>query len=220
MQHPIVRWSRRLGRDLQIKVAAEAPDNRVFDGANAESRWPDGVLAFSSQTDRANIQGSLLLRDLRAKRAQTAAVSTFGWAVSLAGRVHLPSRHQQNFVTYSLTIGDGFGGVLGDAPPDASYDPSSGELEAIQTLAWLAGYQHWWSPKLYSVVSYGEITQDNLGFQLPTSFRKTQYSSANVNWVPSPKWLLGMEFLYGTREDKDGETGADFRTQITGRFIF
>jgi hypothetical protein len=84
----------------------------------------------------------------------------------------------------------------------------------------MATYQHWWSPKLYSVASYGEVDQSTLSFQAPDAFKKTRYASANLSWTPLPQWLLGVEILYGSRKDKDGADGSDVRTQFTSRFSF
>ena len=90
----------------------------------------------------------------------------------------------------------------------------------IPALGCLVGYQHWWNPKFYSVASYGWIQQDNLDIQAPTAYKETQYSSVNLVWTPDPRWLFGIEALYGTREDKDGATGSVWRTQFTSRFSF
>ncbi|MFC6980131.1 DcaP family trimeric outer membrane transporter [Microbulbifer taiwanensis] len=219
-RHPLLRWTRMLCPEVTLKLAAEAPDERVFEDADSVSRWPDVAVVLNSQSEHFNLQGSILARDLRASGDPDSTVSDFGWAASFAGRVHMRGNLKQDFATFSVTGGDGFGGVLNDGPPDAIYDVENNELEAIETLAWLVGYQHWWSPRLYSVVSYGNVWQDNLDIQLPDAFRETQYSSANLVWTPFPQWLLGIEFLYGTREDKDGDTGTDFRTQISSRFSF
>jgi len=219
-RHPMARWTRGVGSGWQLKLAAEAPDGRNFQNATAVSTWPDGVVALSWEHEPFNLQGSLLARDLRATGNNTSTVSAFGWAAGLAGRIHMPQSLKQDFATLSLTYGSGYGGVLNDAPPDASYNAATNELKPIPTWAWYLSYQHWWNPNWYSVVSYGQVRQNNLDFQPTTAFRKTQYSSANLTWTPFQKWLFGLEVLYGTREDQDGADGWDFRTQFTSRFTF
>ncbi|MBE9543584.1 MAG: hypothetical protein IMF02_03765, partial [Proteobacteria bacterium] len=52
------------------------------------------------------------------------------------------------------------------------------------------------------------------------SFDNTQYASANLVWMPTERWLFGIEGLSGKRVDKDGADGTDFRTQFTTRFTF
>jgi len=218
-RHPMIRWTKPVNPEMKLILAAEAPDLRVFEGADDASRWPDGVLALNWQTDAFNLQGSLLARDLRASTGDGTA-EEFGWGASLQGRVSMPGALAQDFATFSLTYGEGFGGVLNDVPPDAAYDAITQELEAIQTLAWFVGYQHWWHPSLYSVVSYGLVDQDNLAFQGPTAYQKTQYATANFTWTPLPQWLFGIELMYGSREDNDGAKGEVYRTQVTSRFTF
>jgi len=218
-RHPMVRWTRKVGNGLTLKLAAEAPDVRNFEGASSASRWPDGVAALVWENDTVNVQGSLLGRDLRAS-ADNGTVDAFGWGASVAGRVHMPGALKQDYATFSLTYGEGIGGVLNDVPPDASYNPEDYDLEPIPTLAWFGSYSHWWDPKLYSVLSYGEVKQDNLDFQSYNAYKKTQYATVNLTWTPSELWLFGIEAAYGTREDNDGAQGSDLRTLFVSRFNF
>jgi len=219
-RHPMVRWTKPLGTGLGLKLAVEAPDLRNFEGANSASRWPDGVAALTWDSAALHLQGSLLARDLRASSPTGSVASDFGWAASLAGLVSMPGPLKRDSAQFSLTYGDGYGGVLNDAPPDATYDATTNTLKAIQTWAWLAGYQHWWNPTLYSLATYGQIKQDNLDFQSAAAYRKTQYGSLNLTWVPNAQWLFGVEAVYGSREDKDGEKGSVVRGVFTGRLSF
>lgn len=216
---PLARWTRSFGSGFQLRVAAEAPDPS-FENASSNRRWPDGVVALVSQHDAWNLQGSFVGRDLNGSGANGGSDSVFGWGLSFAGRIVMPAGLKQDFATFSLTYGEGIGSLVNDAPPDASYDLTRNELEAIPTLAWFVGYQHWWNPSFYSVLSYGEVRQDTLAFQDPTAYDETRYASANLSWTPFADWLFGFETLYGSREDKDGERGSDVRFQLSSRFSF
>jgi len=220
MRHPMIRWTKGIGPGLQLKLAAESPADRVFEGASSVTRLPDGVAALNWGGDTFNIQGSFLARDLRASSGNGPVASAFGWGASLAGRISMTGALRNDFANFSLTHGEGIGGAFNDVPPDASYNPITNELKPIQTTGWYGAYQHWWDPKFYSVVSYGELRQSNLDFQAPTAYRKTQYATANLTWTPYEKWLLGVELVYGSREDKDGAKGSVTRTLFTTRFSF
>ncbi len=219
-RHPMVRWTRDIGTGLKLQLAAEATDVHLFEGAAAISRWPDGVAALIWEHDSVLLQGSFLARDLRASDSSGQVDAAFGWGGNLSGRIHMPGNLVQDFVSFSLTFGDGIGGVMNDTPPDAVYNAETLRLETIPTLAWFASYQHWWNPTFFSVMCYGEVEQDTLDIQEPTAYRKTQYSSANLTWTPFEQWLFGIEVLYGTREDKDGARGSDIRTLLVTRFNF
>lgn len=219
-RRPLLRWTKGLSSTLSLKLAAEAPDLRVLEDANPVSRWPDAVIALNWKTPQAELMGTAIARDLRATAGGTGTVDTLGWGTSLQGRAQMPGGLGKDFATFALTYGEGIGGLVNDEPADASYNPLNGKLEPIPTFAWLASYQHWWAPKLYSVASYGQVEQDTLSFQSPSAFKKTEYATANLTWVPFPQWLLGIEVMYGSRQDKDGAKGSDVRTQFTSRFAF
>jgi hypothetical protein len=138
----------------------------------------------------------------------------------LGGRIGMPGTLKDDFLQLQLTYGEGIGSLFNDFPPDAVYDVAKNTLEPLETLGLLFGYQHWWSPTFYSVGSYGWLKQNNKDVQLPTAYKETSYGSLSLVWTPDPRWLLGAEVVYGSREDKDGESGSDVRTVITGRFNF
>jgi len=219
-RHPLARWTRKVGSELKLMLAAESTDAHLFQGATSVSRWPDGVVALLWERDSALLQGGFLARDLRASDSSGQVDAAFGWGANLAGRLHMPGKLTQDFISFSITYGDGIGGVINDGPPDAIFNPATQQLETIPTLAWFAGYQHWWNHKFFTVLSYGEVVQDNLDIQDPTAYYKTQYSSANLSWTPFEQWLYGVEVLYGTREDKDGANGSDIRSLFVTRFNF
>ena len=118
-----------------------------------------------------------------------------------------------------ITYGTGIGGAMLDAPADAVYDPS-GSLEAIPALGWFVSYEHGWTEKLSSTAVYSELSADNQTAQAFDAFRKTRYASLNLAFHPTPSWLLGIEGLWGSREDKDGASGSTFRTLLTTKLSF
>jgi len=221
VRHPMVRWTMPLGSGYKLKLAAEAPDLRNYEGgADSVSRWPDGVVAFSREKAPYYLMGSFLARDLRASSGTGSTASEFGWGASIQGRIIMPEVIKDDFFQFSVTYGKGIGGVMNDGPPDAVYNPATNKLELIPTLGWFAAYQHSWSQHFYSLATYGYLEQDNRNIQAPEAYKKTQYSGIDLVWTPDPRLLLGIEVLYGTREDKDGATGHNTRTLVTSRFNF
>jgi len=210
-RNPMVRWKMPVGEGLTLKLAAEAANLRNFerdDSGQIDSsdpaisvenrpRWPDGVVALSWERDPFNLSGGFIARDLRARTDDGRVESAFGWGATLQGRIGMPALLKDDFMQFSVAYGQG-----------------------IDTLGVLVAYQHWWSPKFYSLGTFGWLHQDNQGVQLPTAYKETKYASLNLTWTPDPRWLLGGEVIYGSREDKDGKSGSNVRTVITGRFNF
>ncbi|MGB2929047.1 MAG: hypothetical protein WBB70_09065 [Desulfobacterales bacterium] len=61
---------------------------------------------------------------------------------------------------------------------------------------------------------------DKLNAQPFDSLNRTQSTSANLVWMPTERWLFGIEGLWDKRVDKNGVDGTYFRTQFTTRFTF
>ena len=233
-RNPMVRWTMPVGDGLKLKLASEAPNLRNYQGINdnpidssdqavdVENRplWPDGTVALSWESGPFNLLGAFLARDLGARTDDGENASAFGWGTTFQGRINMPKILNDDFLQFMLTYGEGIGSLFNDFPPDAVYDVANDDLKPLKTLGLLGAYQHWWHPKFYSLGTIGWVWQDNLGVQQPTAYHETMYSSLNLTWVPDPRWLLGAEVVYGSREDKDGESGSNIRTVVTSRFNF
>jgi hypothetical protein len=231
---PMLRWTQPVGDGLALKLAAEAANLRNFELDDADEidssdptvsvenrpRWPDGVVALFWDREPFNLSGGLIARDLRARTDDGHMESAFGWGATLQGRIGMPDPIENDFLQFALTYGQGIGSLFNDYPPDATYDVADNDLEPIDTLGVLVGYQHWWNPQFYSLATYGLLKQDNQDIQLPTAYHETRYTSLNLTWTPDPRWLLGGEVVYGSREDKDGTSGSNIRTVLMGRFNF
>jgi len=231
---PMVRWTMPVGEGLKLKFAAEAANLRNFElddynqidssdpaiSVENRSQWPDGVVALEWERESVHLTGGFIARDLRARTDGGHIESAFGWGATLEGRINMPEIVKDDFLQFQLTYGEGIGSLFNDFPPDAVYDVAADDLKPLETLGLLFGYQHWWSTRFYSLASYGWLKQDNKGIQLPTAYKKTEYSSLNLVWTPDPRWLLGAEVVYGSREDNDGKSGSNVRTLMTSRFNF
>ena len=60
----------------------------------------------------------------------------------------------------------------------------------------------------------------NLEIQTPDSLDQTHRWTANLAWSPILRIDLVLEYLAGTRKNKDGETGFSNQFQIGGTFRF
>jgi hypothetical protein len=102
---------------------------------------------------------------------------------------------------------------------DASWDPVNG-FHAMQSYGWFVAYEQWWTDKLASVFTYGGSWVD-LNDTLPAdTYKSATYFAANLIWLPAERLGLGIEFLYGTRENKDGNKGKACRIQTGVQYRF
>ena len=105
------------------------------------------------------------------------------------------------------------GGV--DVAPGANL-----QAEAVPSLGVFLYYDHYWSEKWSTSLGYSAHHQDNTAGQLGTAFRQGSYASTNILYTPAKNVLWGAEFMWGKKEQLDGQSGIDTRVQFTGQFKF
>jgi hypothetical protein len=67
---------------------------------------------------------------------------------------------------------------------------------------------------------YGYVNSDNPGFVSGDTFDNTQYAAVDFIWTPYKPVTLGVEYLWGRRENKDGASGTANRYLFSSRFDF
>ena len=65
----------------------------------------------------------------------------------------MPATLKDDVVQFSLTCGTAIGGICNDTPPDAVYDSEGNDLQPLETLGGVVGYQNWWRPTCYSLAT-------------------------------------------------------------------
>ena len=102
---------------------------------------------------------------------------------------------------------------------DATFDAANG-LQPIPSTGWFLSYENWWTQKWISVFSYGESNSDLTATLPGNTYKAATYLSANLIWLPVERMGVGMEYLYGTRENKDGQSGEADRVQMSFQYKF
>jgi DcaP outer membrane protein len=78
----------------------------------------------------------------------------------------------------------------------------------------MIGYTHKWTDYLRSMVSYGYVHLDNQFSQGANACHLTHYASLNLVWQARKRLSIGLERLYGHKEEKSGAKGDAFRLQL------
>ena len=90
--------------------------------------------------------------------------------------------------------------------------------ELLGLTGWMVGYTQEWNDSLDSNFTYAENALDNTLLQQPDDVHRTTYLAANLIWNPVDRVRVGIEYLYGLRENIDRETDDAHRVQTA--FIF
>ena len=130
------------------------------------------------------------------------------WGLNFTGVVPI---NQRTKAYYQLMFGEGIGSYRG--LPDAA--PTGAEtLGALPLFAWMVGITRDWTSDLSSNFTYAENRLKNGSFQQTDNLRQMNYLAANIIWSPMQRVRVGVEYLYGIREDVSRDLGTANRIQV------
>jgi hypothetical protein len=163
--------------------------------------------------------------DNRPKGSQT------GWGVNLSSsintwrkdKLHLSMVYGEGIATYMNDGGVDLGPHARVVPPPAGVTAPPALVlspDAAPLLGLMFYYDHYWNDHFATSFGYSQTRLENTNFQSPDAYRLGQYVSANLLWTPIPPLMIGAEYLWGERTDKNGANGDDNRVQFTFKYNF
>lgn len=125
-----------------------------------------------------------------------------------------PSGMTRSRMLLQATWGAGVGRYVNDLAGqgfDAQVDPITGAFDLVSATALNASYEHWYSESWLSNFTYGNVFVDNNVGQPGTTYDEAKYLAASLWWLPVPRMSFGIEYLYGQRENLNGESADSQR---------
>jgi hypothetical protein len=211
------RWTQPICcRDLTLALAIE--DARFIiqlpPDVTADPRSPSPDFVWHLRLDRGwgRFQVAGLYRIGGGQVPHNPVVTGTAWGMNFTGTILLA---RCTTAYYQIVFGEGIGSYRG--LPDAA--PATAErMTALPLFGWMVGVNHEWNDRLSSNFTYAENRLDNAAFQDPDDVHRTTYLAANLIYSPLERVQVGIEYLYGLREDIDREVGSAHRAQVA--FIF
>jgi hypothetical protein len=204
----------RPGADLQA-YPEDLPD------LAADNKLPDFTARYRLTQKWGYVQLSGILRKLGYNaQAGITQGSVVGWGLNasstwrvLPDKVHL---------LLAVAGGQGVENYWNDATPDvaAGGTLANPRAEAVPVLGISAYADVYWTPLFTSSVGYSTTRIENTSLQPTDAFKTGQYASANLLVHPVANFFAGPEFLWGQRTNSNGETGHDYRLQISFKYAF
>lgn len=211
------RWTQPLlGDDLTLALAIEDTqfniETPVGVTGDPRSPSPDFVGHLRLKTDLLRFQAAGLYRVVGFQPTGAEVLTRDAWGFNFAGSILLTERSK---VYSQIVFGEGIGSYRGlpDAAPTAV-----DQADLLPLFGWMVGYTQDWNDDLSSNLTYAENSLDNTAFQDPDDVRRTTYLAANLIWSPLERVKVGIEYLYGTRENVDRASAPAHRIQTA--FIF
>ncbi len=224
-----IRYFPKIGQDWDMMFSLEDPNPEVTGGL-ATSKWPDLVASVRrTWFDRWHIRSALVFRQITAIWADDITGETesqvTGWGLSLSGKTDTQFWNADGLdnIMFQINFGEGIGRYVNDlntiGGEDAIFD-STGNLETLPVFAGYVAYQHWWRESARSTLNLSWVNVDNLSFEDDDAYHKTFRGALNYIWSPTPRIDLGVELIYGERENKNGEDATATQLQLSTKYRF
>ena len=145
--------------------------------------------------------------------------TAFGWGAQLAGDIKVPLLAKKDNFKFQAVYGAGIGSYNNDGGiDDAVFDGS--DLKAIKSFQGYGALQHWWTDSLRSNAVFGYVDVDTRNVQPSDTLERTMYFAGNLVWSPIDHMDIGMEYLWGQRDNKNGDVGTARRIQFSTKYLF
>jgi len=217
-----VRFNQVWDSGWNLAVAMENPSPEIT-GTIGVSKIPDIIVRTFWNFKRLHVQAAVVLRQIIGQdpSSPSETVTDPGAGVCLSGRIPLPFHEKENLkfqVNFGRALGHYINDLRAEGGQDAVFDTTNGTMETLKVFSCYTGYQHWWSANLRSTGCLGYVWVDNLDYQGPTAYHETFRLTLNLLWSPTSRVDLGVEFLWGRRENMDRQYGTATQIQVGAIF--
>jgi len=224
---PQVRYTYAMNKENNVAVSIEQPKSEMpgtvtaptpATAINANSPIPDFVVRYRHEQSRFHIQHAWLFRDLGGFVTPGTDKHVFGWGGMLSAAAAVYGK--DNIMVQGI-IGEGIARYINDLGEGTGLDVGvkpDGTIVALPAWGVFGSFQHFWSERWRSAVTYGYLHVNTTDLASPaitnnsnTSFNNTQYSEANLMYSPGAGFTVGAGLLWGQHVVKNGDRGDDIR---------
>jgi len=199
----------------------ESAGTTVGDLFQSHNDLPDLSARYRNNGDFGHFQVAAIVRKLGYERLDNGADDEeYGWGINTSAGLNTWG---SDMLKLQVVYGEGIGNYMNDggidiAPDSADIDTAG--AETVPLLGVSAYYDHYWNRKWSTSIGWSMIDVDTRDGQGPSEFEKGQIAQVNLLHYPADHVLLGTEFIWGEREDIDGDTGSDYRIQFSLKVDF
>jgi hypothetical protein len=229
-----LRFTQDLSPKARIEVALEVPGNNVDPGylrqidpllinVKPKEVVPDFITRFSHRGKWGYFKTALLLRRLEfevlsIQNEKALSKSEFGWAMNFSTGIF--TFNKKGKLKLQTVFGHGYAGYNNDGGVEIAPDEHFKATVPFQ-YGFVAFYDYSFSPKWSTSFGYSETVFDNSAGQEESAFHRSQYSVAQLNYYVIPGRLqLGLNFQFGKKYNKDGNSADDERMLFNVTYLF
>jgi hypothetical protein len=219
------RGSNGEARGLEWMLSIEAPDPQVTTPMSVEAtgyaRWPDAVTALRWRHAYGHLLASALFRQVGIFPAGGARTADVGYGGNFTGR--LSGFRGKDQLLWAVGGGRGvaryFAGSNG-LSLDGFLQPD-GALSLSRTAGGLLSYQHFFGGDRFSLTATASVLRlFDLDAGSDTTLKQLQYYGGLFQCFPNRRFMFGVQYLFGRRENRNGDSGSDNRVQASTQIKF
>ncbi|MBD3676001.1 MAG: porin [Planctomycetaceae bacterium] len=213
-----IRWTEELlVQELTFSLAIEDPQLALTESFAALdvrglNESPDLVTRFKYSDDDTSFMLAAVVRQLGAITPSGSKIEQAAWGTNFSMSHRVTSKDEGYM---QIVVGEGIGSYKGIADVVTDGISRAGLLPA---LGWMVGWNHRWTEQLQSNLTYSENVLDNPGYQPGDELHRNTYFATNVIWAPAQNFFTGIEYLYGIRENVNGDDAEAHRLQTSFGF--
>lgn len=205
---------------LYAQLSIEAPAPQITQPMNTQgtgySRWPDLIATLRWEHGHGHLHLTGAFRQIGNLDATGEGTSKVGYGGNFTGRLAGFWGKDQ----FLWSVGGGravaryFAGSNG-LNQDA-FVQADGQLSLPSLVAGMGSYTHFlWGDRLGLTGIYSFLHFFSLQAGTDTTLRRSQYVGGVLQYFPNKRFMTGIEYLFGQREDRNGATGSDNRVQVS-----
>jgi len=230
-----LRYSLPVGETgSRFAVALERPGTSVDTGEfrdlspafadNVQSRdeYPDLTAQYRSVHDWGHWQVAGILRRVGFETKDTPgndpSDDLWGGGVNVSTVFHPPFFNERDQIKLQLVYGEAIGFYMNDGGIDLA--PDSDQAKQVELVGFLGYWDHYWNDRWSTSAGWSIMQMDTTDQWLEDVFKEGQYANLNLLYSPVDPFMTGVELVWGSREDKNGETNNDTRVQFSMKYKF
>lgn len=224
----MIQYTHNWTNGVGVGIAVEYPVVNATYGLASNAvyqRVPDipAYVQYSWGKYGSHIRASGVLRNMfYANKIRNVNTDQLGWGAQLSGSFGIAG-----LVTLygQMLYGEGITPYISDLQ-DTHFDMmpnphSPGAEFATPMMGWLAGAQFNITKKIPLTVGYSQVKMfDPKGAMMPNDYNIGQYIVANIFYKFNKSWKVGVEYLYGTRTNFNGNFAQTHRIQSSVQLNF
>lgn len=238
-RRPMVRVTVPVADKLYWAAGVEQPFSDITTNEQGDNVQdvPDFATHLRYEGDLGHVQLSTLARAIGYRPAFGEVTRRGGWGLSASTVFHPwaaligsnpvrkdnPTGLERSRMLFQYSLGWGIGRYIQDTAGlglDGQVDPITGSFDTVYAVGWAASYEHWFTERWLSNVTYSSDFVGGTPGQPGTTYSGAKYLAASLWFIPITRMSLGAEYVWGERENLNGQRGRADRINALFQYNF